>query len=212
MNTLALTLLAAATLFSGPTTKSQDLIDFKRTYKPGAVNRYTYTMGNKGGMMMTADVEMTVVSIDKDVPTVKYKALKIDVGIPIKEALPEITSTVSPEGMPNKASIRNSQEFFVFLSAAGMVANKKVKVGDEVPVKWKNESGDVTFEGTGKIADLKGKGLIVDWVLKMTPSYTDGGTFKFRTWYGTDDFRMAAAEGSFGIGNNTMSVKVSTLK
>jgi hypothetical protein len=210
MNIFAFTLAAVPLAFASLAPPAADSYDFKRAFKVKDDAKYTFTMDMGGGMNMSAQVESTVVSVDGDSASVFFKALKLDMGMPNTEALPQITSKVGPTGMPNAASIKNSQEFFVFVGAAGITPGAKASVGDDVTVHWQNDPKDVTFDGHGKIlsADKDAKTLTVQWTLTMTPSYTTAGEWKFKSVYSTDDFSLKGADGTMGMGPTTVGIKV----
>lgn len=175
--------------------------DFKRIYKVGDTAIYSAQMTGMG--TVTGELQTTVVSLTPNGATVKYVGRNFAIAeMPGDMPIPDLTTKVGPEGMPNGATIRNGQEFFVFLGAAGMVPSKKAKVGDEVTVHWQNDPKDVAFDGTGRILELnkEAKTLTVQWTMTMTPSYTPPAKWKLKSVYSTDDFSLKSSEGTFELG------------
>lgn len=185
------------------------LVDFNRTFKAGEEAKYKVSM-ELPGLKTEAEIETSIVKLAPNGATVRYRALKLDMGIPSSEPLPELTTMCGPSGMPNGASIRDSRQFFVYLSAAGITPNVSAHVGDTVSVHWQNDSKGATFDGHGKLIKLDSAAntLSVDWDLTMTPSYTTGAHWKLTSVYSTTDFSLKSARGTMDVGGSTASVKV----
>ena len=189
-----------------------DSVNFKRAYTVNQTAHYSVTMGLPGAMTMTGHVQTTVINATPDGATVRFKALKLDMGgLPASsDPLPDLTTKVGPSGMPNGATIKNSQEFFVFLAAAGITPNQPANIGDSVSVHWQNDPKDVTFDGQGKLTQLDpaAKTLTVAWNLTMTPS---GGKFKLTSIYSTVDFSLKSSQGTMEVAGTPITLKVDRL-
>lgn len=201
----SLFMVAMASL--APHAFADDALSFKRTFATGQSARYTVVMGLPG-LSVTGDVETTVVKLLPDGATVRWRALKLE-GLPTNDPLPDLTTTTGPMGMPNGASIKNAQEFFIFLGAAGITPNKEAHVGDIVPVHWQNDPMDVTFDGHGKLVKLDPatKRLTVEWDLSMKPSYTTAGAVTFKSVYSTTDFSLVSSDGTLSVGGASVTLK-----
>jgi hypothetical protein len=198
--------LALAVHFHAP-----DDIVFKRIYTAKIGTTYTVTMDLPGGSgALTANIDTTVQSVEAEGATVHFKATSIGMpGFPTTDTLPDLVTKVGPLGLPNKATIKSGQEFFVFLGLASITTGTTVKVGDTVTAHWQNDPKDCTIDGTGKIAkfDAAAKLLTVDWKVDMKPSYTVGSTFVLHSVYSTTDFSLNKADGTVEIGGSSMKLK-----
>ncbi|HLK16588.1 MAG TPA: hypothetical protein VKT78_17410, partial [Fimbriimonadaceae bacterium] len=183
---------------------------FKRTFKQGAKDTYTYAMGPQGGPAIAAGkYTETITSLTSEGAVARFDFTTVGTGLGTTEPIPPLTSKVGFDNMPSGASIKNGTEFAVFGCLAGIAPNKDAKVGESVTVHWQNESKDVTFDGSGKLAssDASAKTLTVEWVIQMTPSYTTGGEYKLTSTYSLADFSLIKSVGTYTIAGQVMDVK-----
>lgn len=185
---------------------------FKRTFVAKSEAFYTVTMTLPGGFgTLKSTIQSTVQTVTDDGATVHLKALNIDMpGFPTTQALPDLTTKVGPLGMPNKASIKNGEEFFVFLGIASLTPGTKTSVGQTVTIHWVCDSKQFAIDGTGKIGKLdpNTKTLTVDWDIDMKPNYTDGGKFTVKSVYSTTDFSLTSSEGAMGVGGTNSKISI----
>ena len=190
-----------------------DDVSFKRTYTEKGNSFYDVSMSLPGGAgTVKTTVQSTVQVVGSEGGTLHMKVLKIDFpGVPDKGALPDIVTKVGPSGMPNKASIKNGEEFFVFLGMAGLTTGTTAKIGEPVKVHWQNDLKDCTVDGIGKITkvDSATKLMMVDWKIDMKPSYTDSSMFAFKSVYDMSDMSLKSADGTMTIGGASIKMTVS---
>lgn len=189
--------------------RQTSMFRFVRKYVPNTVSTYDLKMTFPGGVGgATATIKQTVTEAG-ETPKLKYETVKLDaMGMPGDGQLPTLTSAVSPNGMPDAATVKNAQEFFVFLSAAGMVAGRAVKKDQIFTCHWDNTAKDVAFDGVGSItaSDEKAKTITVTWDETMTPANLAPAKFKLKSVYSTDDYSLVSSEGTMTVPGATVTV------
>ncbi|MBI1332844.1 MAG: hypothetical protein JST12_03075 [Armatimonadetes bacterium] len=177
---------------------------FQRKYTAKDVASYhcELELPNSGGSF-ASDIETTVQEVTESGATVLYKALTMTAnGNPPTDGLPTLTTPVGKSGMPDKATITNGEEFFIFLGAAGMTTSEDIAKDQVVKVHWQNEKKDIVFDGTGRLtsSDEKAGTVTVDWNLTLTPMSDPSGTMKVTSVYSTKDFSLKSSEGYIAQG------------
>lgn len=186
-----------ALLFLTALLAPQEEFEFKRTFKANETSTYAIEM-SFGKTKMTGQIVSLVKSVQADHAVVNYKASNIDMGLPHRGPLPDLTTKVGPLNMPNSADVSGTDEFLFYLAAAGITSGTKTKVGEEVKVSWSNDKKDTTVEGVGNVLDSNGasKSTTVQWTLTMKNPKAPPSTWKLKSVYSSANFDLISSEGT----------------
>ncbi|HEY3783285.1 MAG TPA: hypothetical protein VGL56_19570 [Fimbriimonadaceae bacterium] len=151
------------------------------------------------------DVRAEVMRVKPGFAKVHYKGINLVAPGTPSEPLPDLSSFVGPDGMPQGVSYQGDSALLVMIGLAGITSNSTVGLHDTVAFHWTDQL-KLHVDGQGKISqiDAAHKTITVDW--KQTWAFTSGTSLdvSLKSVYDLADCRLKSSDGEASLAGQSV--------